>query len=155
MLKKMENSRTTFIDKYEQISSTNDFKGKFNNTFDKVCKFCLKTSKEATFKNIPHVIPELLGRNNYTSNDECDNCNKLFGTYESDLANYISPYQTLIGQKTKTKKVLGWDFPWGKATPMPMRGTRRALTAPALVQASETSGNSARRPTPARQPCGR
>ena len=99
----MENSRTTFIDKYEQISSTNDFKGKFNNTFDKVCKFCLKTSKEATFKNIPHVIPELLGRNNYTSNDECDNCNKLFGTYESDLANYISPYQTLIGQKTKTK----------------------------------------------------
>ncbi|MCI9843518.1 HNH endonuclease [Flavobacterium pectinovorum] len=93
----------TFFDKYELISSSNDFRGQFNVTIDKVCKFCLKTSKENTFKNIPHVIPELLGKNNYTSNDECDSCNKLFGAYETDLSNYISPYQTLIGQKTKSK----------------------------------------------------
>lgn len=95
--------KTTFFDKYEIISSTENFKGKFNIAIDKICKFCRKTSKENTFKNIPHVIPELLGKNNYTSNDECDNCNKLFGEYETDLANYISPYQTLIGQKTKNK----------------------------------------------------
>lgn len=101
MLKKME--KTTFLEKYQLISSTENFKGKFNISIDKTCKFCQKTSKENTFKNIPHVIPELLGKNNYTSNDECDNCNKLFGEYETDLANYISPYQTLIGQKTKSK----------------------------------------------------
>lgn len=95
--------KPTFFDKYELISSAENFRGKFDITIDKVCKFCQKTSKENTFKNIPHVIPELLGKNNYTSNEECDNCNKLFGAYETDLANYISPYQTLIGQKTKTK----------------------------------------------------
>lgn len=95
--------QTTFDDKYQKISSTEEFKGKFNITTDKVCKFCQGTSKENTFKNIPHVIPELLGKNNYTSNDECDNCNKLFGEYETDLANYISPFQSLIGQKTKNK----------------------------------------------------
>ena len=99
----MQETKTTFLNKYELISSANDFKGKFNITFDKVCKFCLKNSKENTFINIPHVIPELLGKNNYTSNEECDNCNSLFGTYETDLANYICPYQTLVGQKTKDK----------------------------------------------------
>ena len=85
------------------ISSTENFAGKFDATIDKVCKFCHKTSKENTFKNLPHVIPELLGKNNHTSNDECDKCNELFGQYETDLANYISPYQTIIGQKTKHK----------------------------------------------------
>ncbi len=95
--------KSSFLDKYEQISSTDDFKGVFDSSLEKVCKFCSKTSKENTFLNIPHVIPELLGRNNYTSNDECDNCNELFGSFETDLANYISPYQTIIGQRTKKK----------------------------------------------------
>lgn len=102
-VKRKKMHKTTFFDKYQIISSTENFKGKFNITIDKICKFCHKTSKENSFKNIPRVIPELLGKNNYTSNDECDNCNKLFGEYETDLANYISPYQTLIGQKTKNK----------------------------------------------------
>lgn len=95
--------KPSFLDKYKEISSTNDFKGKFNKNSEKVCKFCSKSSTETTFENIPHVIPELLGRNNYTSNEECDVCNELFGEFETDLANYISPYQTLIGQKTKKK----------------------------------------------------
>lgn len=95
--------KTSFLDKYQEISSSNDFKGKFNKSAEKVCKFCSKSSTETAFTNIPHVIPELLGRNNYTSNEECDTCNELFGKFETDLANYISPYQTLIGQKTKKK----------------------------------------------------
>lgn len=95
--------KLSFLDKYQAISSTNDFKGVFHTAAEKVCKFCSKSSTETTFRNIPHVIPELLGRNDYTSNEECDACNKLFGEFETDLANYISPYQTLIGQKTKKK----------------------------------------------------
>jgi len=94
---------TDFLDKFEKINSTENFEKKFTRNVDKTCKFCSKTSSETTFKNIPHVIPELFGKNNFTSNEECDNCNELFGRFETDLANYISPYQTLIGQKTKKK----------------------------------------------------
>lgn len=91
------------MDKYEQISSTDNFEGKFDKKTEKVCKFCSKNSKETTFNNVPHVLPELLGKNNYTSNDECDRCNEIFGSFETDLANFISPYLTLIGIKTKKK----------------------------------------------------
>ncbi len=97
-------NKITFLDKYELISSTDDFKGVFDKTLEKECKFCgKKVSDGVTFNNIPHVLPQLLGKNNYTSNEECDDCNKMFGSFETDLANYISPYQTLIGQKTKNK----------------------------------------------------
>jgi hypothetical protein len=94
---------TDFLDKFERINSTENFEKKFTRNIEKTCKFCSKTTSETTFNNVPHIIPELLGKNNFTSNEECDNCNELFGRCETDLANYISPYQTLIGQKTKKK----------------------------------------------------
>ncbi len=94
---------TDFLNKFENINSTESFEKKFTRNVRKTCKFCSKTSNETTFENVPHVIPELFGKNNFTSNEECDNCNKLFGRFETDLANYVSPYQTLIGQKTKKK----------------------------------------------------
>jgi hypothetical protein len=94
---------TDFLDKFEKISSTDNFEKKFVRGIDKTCKFCSKTSNETTFNNVPHVIPELFGKNNFTNNEECDNCNTLFGRFETDLANYVSPYLTLIGQRTKSK----------------------------------------------------
>lgn len=94
---------TDFLDKFEKICSTDDFEKQFVRGIDKNCKFCYKTSNETTFNNVPHIIPELFGKNNFTSNNECDNCNTLFGRFETDLANYVSPYQTLIGLKTKSK----------------------------------------------------
>lgn len=93
----------SFLEKYQQLTTTKDFENKFKRNIKKVCKFCSKTSNETTFLNTPHVIPELFGKNNYTSNYECDECNKLFSYFETDIANFISPYQTLIGQKTKKK----------------------------------------------------
>lgn len=94
---------TDFLDKFEKIRSMDDFEKEFVRGIDKTCKFCSKTSNETAFNNVPHVIPELFGKNNFTSNDECDSCNTLFGRFETDLANYISPFQTLVGQKTKSK----------------------------------------------------
>ena len=92
-----------FLDKFELLNSTEPFKNQYIQSMIKTCKFCLKTSDETTFNSIPHVLPELFGKNNFTSNEECDNCNKLFGRFENDLANYVSPYLTLIGLKTKAK----------------------------------------------------
>ena len=92
-----------FFKNYEELSSTELFRNKFQNGIDKDCKFCMKTNKEVSFNNKPHVLPELLGNNNYISNDECDSCNLKFGGFETDLSNFISPYLTLISQKTKSK----------------------------------------------------
>lgn len=94
---------TDFLEKYEPIASCDVFENQFSSTGKKTCKFCGQSSDETTFKTKPHVIPELLGKNNFTSNEECDSCNELFGRFESSFANYISPYQTLIGQRTKNK----------------------------------------------------
>lgn len=91
----------SFFKYYNEISSTELFSNNFSSDLKKVCKFCKKTSADVTFKSKPHVLPELFGRNNFTSNDECDLCNLKFGRHENDLSNFISPYQTLISQKTK------------------------------------------------------
>lgn len=93
----------SFLDRYEVISSTNDFVGAFSTKQNKKCKFCGLTSTQTTFTSVPHVLPELFGRNKYTSNDECDKCNSHFGQFETDLSNFISPYLSLISHKTKSK----------------------------------------------------
>lgn len=93
----------SFLDQYEVISSTNDFTGLFSSKPNKKCKFCGLTSTQTTFTSVPHILPELFGKNNYTSNDECDKCNAHFGKYETDLSNFISPYLSLLSQKTKSK----------------------------------------------------
>lgn len=92
-----------FLTKYELLASSSDFNNVFTQYGKKTCKFCKRSSEETTFNSKPHVIPELFGKNNFVSNDECDHCNSLFGRFETSLANYISPYQTLVGQKTKNK----------------------------------------------------
>jgi hypothetical protein len=92
-----------FLEKFELLSSTREYHKSFEKGIVKHCKFCGKSSEETDFKNIPHVLPELFGKNSYTSNDECDSCNELFGKFESDLANFVSPYLTILGLKTKKK----------------------------------------------------
>lgn len=45
---------------------------------NKVCRFCNKSEKEASFKNIAHAIPESIGNKKIILYEECDNCNKFF-----------------------------------------------------------------------------
>ncbi|GGF06406.1 HNH endonuclease [Flavobacterium limi] len=91
-----------FLDYYQLHNSTNDIKEKYNpNPDGKICKFCKEKYPAVTFNTIPHIVPELFGRNSIISNFECDNCNKKFQKYESDLSTMIQHYLALT--KTKTK----------------------------------------------------
>lgn len=66
-----------------------------------VCRYCGKSDSEVSFKQVTHLIPELLGKNNIHTFDECDKCNMRFSNYESNLAVFFRPYTTLIGIEGK------------------------------------------------------
>jgi len=67
------------------------------------CRFCGKAAPEVTFKNDAHLVPELMGKNDFLYSEECDSCNNLFSNYESHLAIYLRPYLTMLGVKGKRK----------------------------------------------------
>lgn len=56
---------------------------------NKICRYCKKGINDTTFKTNAHLAPKLIGNLNIICHYECDNCNSLFGKYESDLANFI------------------------------------------------------------------
>lgn len=92
----------SFFDFYELYKSSDDINGKFiNNPNDKTCRFCQKSYPDVSFDNIPHIVPELFGKNNVTSNFECDSCNKDFQKYESDTSTMILHYLALLSMRTK------------------------------------------------------
>ena len=68
---------------------------------ERSCRFCMKSHPEVTFKKKAHLIPELLGNKIFFSDFECDQCNLLFGTYETELANYLGISRTLNHAKGK------------------------------------------------------
>tara|TARA_B100000508_G_scaffold124704_2_gene108228 strand:+ start:36359 stop:37315 length:957 start_codon:yes stop_codon:yes gene_type:complete len=113
----------SFLDKYEILADSQSFVGAYRKGVKKRCKFCGKTEPETTFKMKPHVISELFGKNNVTSNEECDYCNNRFSRYESDLANFISPYNSILGRKTKKKVPIFQSRKSGKNAPTTIRFT--------------------------------
>lgn len=90
-----------FRKRYELLSSSAGFKP--NPVKSLVCRYCKKSEPETSFKQVTHLLPELLGQNNLHTYDECDKCNALFSSYESNLAIYIRPYITLLGIRGKNK----------------------------------------------------
>lgn len=93
-----------FNDYYVLHSSTNNWKEKFQkNPEGKKCRFCRKAYPHVEFEKKPHVLPELFGKNNITSNFECDNCNKKAQKYETDVATMINHNLTLLNLKSKHK----------------------------------------------------
>ncbi len=58
------------------------------------CRFCKKSREETTFTEKTHLLSKALGNYNYYSHDECDDCNKLFGIRENDLARYFGVSRT-------------------------------------------------------------
>ncbi len=85
-----------FQEKYTLIGSLDSYAP----LVPRYCRFCGEGSDNC-FTTRNHLIPELLGRNNYLSKDECDNCNRYFSPYESHLGILARPYMTLINIKTK------------------------------------------------------
>lgn len=87
-----------FFEKYKLIGSIDLYK-----PLDPLkCRFCGESSPDL-FKNRSHLIPELLGENNFIARDECDKCNIYFSKYESQLAIFARPFLTLTNIKTKKK----------------------------------------------------
>lgn len=92
-----------FFDYYELYRSSDNIDEKYtNNPLGKTCRFCQQSYPSVPFETIPHIVPELFGRNNVTSNNECDICNKKFQKYENDTSTMIQHYLALL--KIKTKK---------------------------------------------------
>ena len=66
------------------------------------CRFCLRSSPEASFRNEAHAIPESLGNKSIFTRYECDECNQRFGnTIENDLGSWFLPIRTFSGIKGK------------------------------------------------------
>lgn len=86
-----------FLKYYELHKSSNDITDKYiKEPTNKKCRFCGKSYPEVSFSAIPHIIPELFGKNHITSNFECDNCNLKFQRYECDTATMVQHYLTLL-----------------------------------------------------------
>lgn len=57
---------------------------------NRVCKFCGRTSEEASFRSDSHVIPAAFGNRSLFSYEECDDCNQRGSTLEDDLAKFLA-----------------------------------------------------------------
>ncbi len=90
------------IYKIEQMLLFHDSKEKsLKPKRNRTCRFCGKSYPDVTFKNKAHLIPQLLGNKKLLSDFECDICNKKFGCFENELANYIGITRTLTGLSGK------------------------------------------------------
>lgn len=69
----------------------------------RVCRFCRRDmSQGASFKTTAHAIPEALGNKKFILNEECDECNRFFGSeIEPDLINKLSLLRVMLGLKGK------------------------------------------------------
>lgn len=91
-----------FFDYYELNKSADDFKSVFTKRQKgKTCRFCNRSYPTVSFTNTPHIMPELFGRNNMTSNFECDECNQKFQKFETDTSTMMQHYVSLLNIKTK------------------------------------------------------
>lgn len=60
------------------------------------CRFCGRTTPEASFRSTAHAVPELLGNKSLVSMNECDECNTfLADRYEDHLAKWFGPMRTI------------------------------------------------------------
>jgi len=67
----------------------------------KICRFCKKTSDTVSFKQITHVIPQMLRRAKPISNFECDECNGLFSKFENDFSSHYMLHRAMFGHHKK------------------------------------------------------
>jgi len=60
----------------------------------RACRFCIQEFPTVTFQSIAHVIPEWMGNRYIVHDCECDNCNKLFGTYDDSFSKFMGIHRT-------------------------------------------------------------
>ncbi|WP_072011017.1 HNH endonuclease [Aureispira sp. CCB-QB1] len=67
------------------------------------CRFCGIEESVVSFSIGAHVLPKLLGENNFTSNFECDDCNSKFSKYESHLTTLFLSSLSIMHIRKKRK----------------------------------------------------
>src|SRR5687767_7083946 len=95
-----------FYSKYklEAIINTSNYISKSHlGTKMDSCRFCGATRVSGSFSTDSHTIPQLLGNRYLLSHYECDDCNKLFSSYDDSLGNYLGLYRTM--SLTKGRKI--------------------------------------------------
>lgn len=61
-----------------------------------ICQRSVSSVPSAKFKNVSHLVPEMLGNRWLTTYDECNDCNARFGKeYENDLGRMTHPIRAL------------------------------------------------------------
>lgn len=73
-------------------------------TAQKKCRFCNNEFPDVKFNSVAHAIPEFTGNKSLIATFECNNCNQYFSRHESELANFMLPYNALGGVKKKGNK---------------------------------------------------
>ena len=64
---------------------------------ERVCRFCKRKYGETSFNSEAHLLSRMIGNRYLVSDFECDECNKIFGKYENDLALYLGPLRVFHG----------------------------------------------------------
>lgn len=88
-----------FYKTYEVVNSMLDYTSPKNEFH--ICRYC--TSKNPSFKSRAHLFPEFTGNKTLFAYNECDECNKKFGLYETNLSAFSGIKNTFIPIKSKKK----------------------------------------------------
>ncbi|GAB4039024.1 HNH endonuclease [Spirosoma jeollabukense] len=85
------------IKRFNREGDKNFLKGSIENK----CRFCGKSFPHVKFRKIAHAIPEFIGNKCLLAKFECDTCNNYFSEFESELANFMLPFNVIAGTKSK------------------------------------------------------
>jgi hypothetical protein len=72
------------------------------------CRFCKRKNGEVTFNQDTHLLSRMVGNSGYYSHDECDECNKLFNSFETSLAAALG-YERTFNHLHPTQKAPGFE----------------------------------------------
>lgn len=93
---------SAFFETYSELASSDALAEKYTKEPEgKSCRFCGLAYPEVSFNTLPHIVPELFGRNSTSSNFECDACNSTFQKYESDASTFVQHYLSILNIKSK------------------------------------------------------
>jgi len=71
---------------------------------DPLCRYCGRDNTSTTFKNESHAISVFLGNRTLIDWNECDSCNKHFGSFVEDhFAKYTLPHRAFSRTKGRVK----------------------------------------------------
>ena len=97
-----------------------DYTGKPSTLSDKTpyrCRFCEEIKGPEQFKEVAHTVAECIGNKAIFSSYECDGCNHLFSTYESELGKLYTFYRanrSICKKGGKKTKLPGSNISYSK-----------------------------------------